>query len=319
MKVLKVLRNIFLSLLGIILLFIVYIQFGYNVTYDIPFPEVEVSTDSTVLARGEYLVRGPAHCDGCHTNVERIEDLQAGVKLPLTGGRLFEMPFAKIYASNITPDDETGIGRRTDAELARTLKYSVDADGHSILPLMPYTNMNDDDIAAIISYLRSQEPRRNEVSKSTYNLMGKVVKRFFLKPTKEDPTIAKNVDPENTLAYGRYLSLSVANCVGCHTSFDMQTMTYDGPHFSGGLEMPEKIHVFSTPNLTPDTKTGHMANWTETQFVQRFRAGRVYEDSPMPWESYAKMSDKDLKAIYQLLMSLDPVENDVGIVAQLKQ
>ena len=50
MKILKLIGKVFLGLIGLILLFVLYIQFGYNVKYDRPYPEVQASTDSTVIA-----------------------------------------------------------------------------------------------------------------------------------------------------------------------------------------------------------------------------------------------------------------------------
>jgi hypothetical protein len=114
-----------------------------------------------VIARGEYLVRGPAHCESCHSHPDYDTQLEAGEKVPLQVGRTFDTPLGKIYPKNLTPDNETGIGRRTDDELARIMRYSVDASGHSIIPFfMPFTNMSDDDLSAILSYLRAQKPIR---------------------------------------------------------------------------------------------------------------------------------------------------------------
>lgn len=81
--------KILLGLISLLLLFALYIQFGYNKHYDIPYPEVQTTTDSAMIARGEYLVRGPAHCEGCHSHPDDNEDLKAGKKVPLKGGRTF--------------------------------------------------------------------------------------------------------------------------------------------------------------------------------------------------------------------------------------
>jgi hypothetical protein len=92
----------------------------------------------------------------------------------------------------------------------------------------------------------------------------------------------------------------------------MGEMAYTGHPMAGGMEMPERIHTFSTPNLTPDPGTGHIYSWSEEQFVARFKAGRVFEDSPMPWESFGLMSDLEIKAVYRYLKSLEPARNDTG-------
>jgi hypothetical protein len=70
--------------------------------------------------------------------------------------------------------------------------------------------------------------------------------------------------------------------------------------------------TWNPPNLTPDSKTGRSAIFTEDQFVARFRAGRVIPGSPMPWQAFRLMTDDDLRAIYRFLRTLPAVENDVG-------
>ena len=320
MKFLKLIGKIFLGLIGLFLLFGLYIQFGFNVTYDRPYPEVKTSTDPEVLARGEYLVRGPAHCEGCHSHPDDRDDLKTGIKVPLKGGKTFNTPLGTIYPKNLTPDPETGIGKKPDGELARLFRYAVDSKGHSIIPFfMPFSNMNDEDLSAIISYLRSQKPVHNKVPEASYSFMGKVMKRFLIKPMEPDPLIDRNIQPDSTAAYGRYIAYSVANCVVCHTKFSIKDMDFDGPHFAGGMEMDEGgEYLFITPNLTPDPKTGHITNWSETQFVERFKAGRVFEENPMAWEYFSKMTELDLKAIYRFLQSLDPVENKLEYIVRVK-
>ena len=109
-----------------------------------------------VLERGRYLVYGPAACAYCHVVREQWPALARGEMLPLTGAHVFPLPFGRIYSANITPDPETGIGRRTDGELARILRYGVRADGHVAVPLMEYQDMADEDLVAVISFLRSR-------------------------------------------------------------------------------------------------------------------------------------------------------------------
>ena len=127
---------------------------------------------------------------------------------------------------------------------------------------------------------------------------------------------------EATVERGRYLANSVANCTGCHTNRSMMDGSAIGPEFAGGMEMQDEADpakVFVTPNLTPDPKTGRIAAWSEDQFVARFRAGKVYPGSHMPWAAFSRMSDADLRAIYRYLRSLPPVENETGPVLRDKQ
>ena len=83
--------------------------------------------------------------------------------------------------------------------------------------------------------------------------------------------------------------------------------------FAGGLkfEAPDGSYCV-TPNLTPDKQTGRITSWTQEEFIARFRAPRVIKTSDMPWDQFRKMSDDDLKAIYQFLVSLEPIKNVTG-------
>jgi hypothetical protein len=74
--------------------------------------------------------------------------------------------------------------------------------------------------------------------------------------------------------------------------------------------------MYVSPNLTPDPATGHIASWSESDFVQRFRRGLVIEDSPMPWGGFQRMTDTDLEALYRFFRSLRPVHHDVGPTIQ---
>lgn len=315
----KLFKKILLGVVGLLIAFASFIQFAPIKTYDLPYPEVVISTDSATLARGEYLVYGPAHCYGCHSRKEDSLALANSEKVPFAGGRHFDTPMGKIYIPNITPDMETGIGKLTDGEIARAMRYAVRSNGHVMIPAMPFTHMSDSDLSAIISYLRAQPAVYNKVPENEYTFMGKALTRFLLKPFKQTEPIPNHVKVDSTIQYGAYLANSVANCKGCHTTFNMMKMEYDGIPYSGGMEMAEREHNFITPNLTPDPKTGHIYNWSEEQFVLRFQTGRIYKDSPMSWKAFSKMPEIELKAIYRYLRSLEPVENEFGPVISIKE
>lgn len=316
----KLIWKILIGLFGLFLLFIVYIQFAPPPKFDIPVDKekVIISTDSAVLARGEYMVYGPAHCASCHSSPDDADALEKGAKVALKGGRYFDIPIGKLYMPNITPDPETGIGKLSNEEIARSLRYSVNHKGQAIAPVMPFTYMSESDLSAIISYLRFQAPVKNEVPATRFNLLGKALQKFMLKPYKMLDSIPKQVEPAPDAVYGAYLANSVANCKGCHTPFNMNKMEYEGVPLSGGSKMIESKHVYLTPNITPDPKTGHMVNWTESQFLERFQAGRIFEDSPMPWNAFKMMSTDDLRAIYRYLQTVPACQKEVGPIVSLK-
>jgi mono/diheme cytochrome c family protein len=268
-----------------------------NRTFDAPYPDIHASTDPAVIARGEYLVRGPAHCVACHTD-------------DLRGGGKFVLPVGTMYSRNITPDDETGIGKYSDPQIARALRYGVHPSGRAMLPFMPFANLADDDLTAVISYLRSRPAIHNRVPDHDMNVVGRIAKAFLLEPTGPTGTPPTHVEAAPTAEYGKYIANSIANCAGCHTRRNMRTGVPVGVAFAGGLEVESHLTPgvkFVTPNLTPDPATGHITAWSEEMFVARFK-NAVPTSSPMPWAELRTLSDNDLRALYRYLRSLPPAK-----------
>ncbi|HVY27230.1 MAG TPA: cytochrome c [Polyangiaceae bacterium] len=280
-----------------------------NRTVDAPYPNIHASKDPAVIERGRYLVEGPAHCGECHGAVDPPAVSRMG--RPLVGGQEFKLPVGTFRVPNITSDTETGIGAIKDEALARVIRYGVKPDGHTALPFMPYANLSDDDLTAILSFLRTQAPVRHQVPEHDINPLGRFVQAFVLEPKGPTQTPPKSFEPEPTARYGEYITHNIGNCVMCHTQIDMRTGAFAGPMFGGGAEHeaignPAKKYV--TPNLTPDPRWGWLQGWTEDAFVTRFRAGRVHADSPMPWEAFQKMTDNDLRAVYRYFQTLAPAQ-----------
>lgn len=286
-----------------------------NLRYEAPLPDLHESVDSAVIARGAYLVNGPAHCSGCHTDNAHEAAYLQGASVPMHGGFMFKLPAGSVFSKNITNDAEHGIGRMSDPEIARSLRYGVGSDGRAIFDFMPFYMMSDDDLTAIISYLRTLPGDANEVPPHELNFLGKAVKAFLIQPmgplNKDRPSGLK---PDTTATYGGYLANSVANCVGCHTERNPMTGELTGTPFAGwaGMEGNAPGVLFNTPNLTPDPTTGYLYDWDFELFKGRFRAGPRFPDSPMPWANFARMSDDDLKAIWNYLHSLPPATHVTG-------
>ena len=296
---------------GLLILFLltgvsITVMSRQNMTYDRPFPDITASTDSMIIARGKSIVFGGGHCADCHSLSNSDSLFEAGQEVPLSGGKVFELPFGKIYTANISPDKETGIGKYTDKELARELRYGVKPDGTILYPFMPFNNLTDEDLQAVVSFLRSQKPINHKVPDHDLNLMGNVFKAFLIKPVGPNGTPAKKIERDSSAAYGQYLATVVANCYGCHTDRS-PTGGFIGEPFAGGMVMEEPGGTFITPNLTTDSSS-RIFGWTEQNFINRFRLGRVLKGSPMPWPSYKRMSDMELKAIYNFLKSLPAVK-----------
>jgi hypothetical protein len=156
---------------------------------------------------------------------------------------------------------------------------------------------------------------KNNVEPTELEFVGKALVAFgLIKPQGPKSTPPKSVERDSTAAYGKYLANNVGNCRGCHIAMDNQGKQLGADFAGGGIFPPNAFSdgfAFVSPNLTPDKKTGVMAEWDEAMFVDRFKGGRIHKGSPMPWGMFSRIDETDLKALYQYLHSLDPVENKV--------
>lgn len=303
----KISKWVGVTLVLLIVMLTVAVAMKQNEKYNAPYPDIKASSDSNVINRGKHMVFSSAHCASCHGNSNSDSLLKLGIQPSLSGGYQFKLEIGNIYARNITSDKETGIGKLTDAEIARTLYYGVGSDGRAMFDFMPFHNVSESDMQAIISYLRTQKPVKNKVPPNEYNTMGKIVKAFLLKPTGPSGSIPKSMVPDTSVQYGGYLVNSVGNCSGCHTQRDMMTGAYIGAHMAGGNEFDENGTKFITPNLTTDSSS-RIFGWSFDNFKSRFRMGKLVENTPMPWNSYKRMTDDELKAIYKYLQTVKPAK-----------
>jgi mono/diheme cytochrome c family protein len=329
-KIIRALQAVVLLVVLVASVFALYVWRTWDRAYDeYPMPDVRASSDPAVIARGEYFVYGPAHCVECHSSsFEEYQKVANGQKVPLQGGTRFEAPpLGAIYSKNLTPDPETGIGRYTDGQIARMMRYNVRPNGRaSVAPMMPFHNMSDEDMIAIISFLRSQPAVRHQVHENEWTVTGKVIRTISssFKPRNASVVHPPKVAPEEkpTKERGEYLARYVGNCVGCHTPLDEMTFEPSGPEFSGGSEfepMPlpgaDMKTWFRVPNITPQKGSAFMKFPDRATFVARFKSGgRQHPGTPMPWEAFARMSAEDVGAIYEFLRSLPPEEGATGEV-----
>ncbi len=306
----------FAVLAFLIVALVIFVFVAWDKNFEAPFPDIKASTDSSVIARGKYLAYGPSHCSQCHSPADKFEELDKGAEIPLIGGFEFDIPPGKLRTPNLTPDMETGIGKLSDGQIARAMRYSVNHNNKAMFPFMPFQEMSDEDVTAIISFLRSQPAVKHQVEPNEYSFLGKALLALgAIKPVSPKNIPPKSVSIDTTVLYGEYVANRVANCVGCHTNRDLKTGVAIGEPFAGGLVMPaDKVSLFKTfvsPNLTPDSETGVMTDWNEKIFISRFKAGRVHKGSHMPWGMFSRMNDVELKALYRYLHTLKPIKNSI--------
>ncbi len=304
------------ALVAVVLGLFVYVEATWSLDYpDTPLPAIQASTDPAVIAQGEYIVHAVAHCSACHGPAELVEARKIDFTKPMVGGNVWHAgPFGKFVAANLTPH-ETGIGLLSDAELARAIRHSVRKDG-TLAPFMRIVvgPMSDEDLTAVVSYLRAQPPVAAEHEAEEVGFIAKALSSKFTPRT--DPAPPYFPLGATSVERGRYLAEGPAMCVGCHTPLDpMSGFAPSGPLFSGAGPEPdhaEEGYEIVAPNLTPDLETGHIAKWTEDDFVARFRSGTALAGTKMPWPAFQKMAESDLRSIYRYLKTVPAAKNDMG-------
>jgi mono/diheme cytochrome c family protein len=167
--------------------------------------------DGDLVTRGAYLAH-MADCAACHR----------GAGSALSGGRPITTPLGTIYASNITPDKDTGIGAYTDDEWVTALRQGVARDGTHLYPAMPYTNyrlMTRDDALAIKAYLMTQ-PAVHAAAKPAemrfpFNIRFLMV--FWNLLNIPGHNFTPDAAHDATWNRGAYLAEALGHCQQCHT------------------------------------------------------------------------------------------------------
>lgn len=257
---------------------------SFTTVYDIPLPKIERSTDPAVLERGKHLAESIGGCAvaDCHGN-------------DLGGGRLMEMgPLGIMQGPNMT----RALARYSDGELARIILHGVKRDGTAarFMPSKDFSWWPDDDLQAVISYVRTLPVVEKPDGPISFGTLAKVLDRLG----KLEINHARRIDhtkrdiapkPEPTAVYGGYVGRL---CLGCH-----------GVTLSGG-PIPGAPPSLPVPlNLTPH-ETG-LKGWTYEDFDKLLLTGIRKNgnklDPFMPFESFSKMNEVEKKAIFAFLMA----------------
>lgn len=253
------------------------------------------------IERGRYLMQTVVACGNCHAARGPKGEILADKGL--SGGMVFdEQPF-KAHAPNITPDNDTGIGKWTDAQLARAIREGIRPDGSVIGPPMPiefYRHIADDDLKAIVAYLRSQPAVKNAVPRSEY--------RVPLPPNYGPPVASVTAPPKaNKVKYGEYLA-NIGHCMECHTPRSGKGELVKAEWGAGGQVFKGPWGASVSRNLTPHP-TG-LKGWSDAAVAKAIRTGVDPKGNPyrppMAFEFYKGISDEDMGALVAYLRSLAP-------------
>lgn len=251
-----------------------------------------------LVARGAYLAR-LGHCAGCHT---------APGGADYAGGRALPTPFGNVYGGNLTPDNETGLGRWTADDLWQALHHGRGAGGRRLLPAFPYTaytHVRREDSDALYAYLRSlpavRQPNRPHELRFPYNTAWALAAWQWLYFKPADAAL------QTPLTRGAYLVRGLGHCSACHAP--RNGWGAEAAALSGA-DMPGQ--PWHAPSLHPDPARPT----TAADLVALLRVGMSRHGSavgPMAavvFGSTQHWSDEDLEATAGYLLSLPPQRRD---------
>jgi mono/diheme cytochrome c family protein len=265
-----------------------------------------------LVARGEYLTRA-ADCAACHT--------APGGK-PFSGGLAFKLPvIGTLCSTNITPDQETGIGAWSDDEFVRALHEGVGKDGQRLYPAFPYTSytlMTRHDALAIKAYLFSLKPVKytpppNDIS---FPFNQRYLMTFWNALFNPGHRFQPNADQSAEWNRGAYLVEALGHCGDCHTPRNILFGLKSHQKFAGAI-----IQGWNAYNITPDPKWG-VGAWSDAQLqgylLRGHAAGRSSASGPMAEvvdNSLRFLSQDDIGAMATYLKSVPPRGGNDNIAA----
>lgn len=281
-----------------------------------PAPDVKAKASPEAIARGRYLVENVTACTGCHSPIDDTKPGDPPVPGKIGAGRdfgVFEGAPFHLRAPNLTPDKETGIGAWTDGEILRALREGVSRDGRPLFSQMPYLTyretLSDDDALAVIAFLRTLPPVKNDVGRTTVDFPVSMFSRAAPAPLDKPPPPA----PTDKLARGRWL-LNVSSCHDCHDSFNERHEPIPGKSFAGGWKfpLPGGKAVYAS-NITSDKATG-IGAYSDDDLRRVFDEGKGKNGRylyVMPWAYYSGMTKEDKEALVAALREAPAVANAV--------
>lgn len=222
------------------------------------------------IERGEYLALA-GNCASCHTTAD------GGF---MAGGLAFETPFGRIYSTNITPDNDTGIGDWTAEQFLNSMRHGVRPDGEHLYPVFPYTaftKVTDEDVAALFAYLKSipavrQAAPENDIMFpfSQRSLMSIWKSMFF-------DAGAFRADDEQSAEWNRgaYLVEALAHCGACHSPRNYLGAEHPEMAMTGGVYTDKvrsgNFRRWSAPNLT--SAPNGLGLWPHEEVVAYLKTG----------------------------------------------
>ncbi len=264
------------------------------------------TADSTIQ-QGKYLAAA-GDCASCHTR-------PGGAAF--SGGVPVITKLGTIYSSNITPDDQTGIGAWSLDDFRTAMHDGIAPGGRHLFPAFPYTSftrVSDADVAAIYAYLRTLQPVRYAPPADSLLFRQRWAMAFwnplFFKSGRFEP------DPRQSGQWNRgaYLVEGLGHCDACHSPRNFFMAEQTSRAYSGGTfdeQVPGgQTRRWSAVNLT-SSRTGlaawsvdNLAGYLKTGFS--LRAGVFGPMNDVVDRSLRNLSDDDVHAMAVYLKSLPP-------------
>ena len=220
-----------------------------------------VNAPAELLVRGKYLAEA-ADCAACHS---------APGGAPNAGGLAMQSGFGTIYATNITPDPDNGIGRWSADDFWRALHDGMRRDGQQLYPAMPYTSyrgMTRADADAIYAYVMQLRPMKVANLRTQlgfpYDIRLGMIGWNLLFLTDAIP--AASAGSSVAWQRGRYLANVLGHCGECHTPRGML----------GQMELSEPLTGFALGRVAaPDITPAGLASrgWTAASLRTYFGRG----------------------------------------------
>ena len=263
------------------------------------------------VTRGEAVFHAAGGCS-CHTD-------RARGGAALAGGRAIKVPFGTFYATNITPDRETGIGGWSEGDFVRSMREGVAPDGTHYFPVFPYTsftNMSDADLSDLWAYLRAEPAvrlanRPHEIrAPYRWRVLLPLWKWLYFRAGPQAPDAAKPAEWNR----GAYLVSGPGHCSECHTPRNRFGGVRDDLRLAGATDGPEGE---AASNITPDAETG-IGNWKPQDIVWLMQTrGKPDGDSVQGLMAeeielgYGHLPQADVEAVATYLLSLPPIAHRV--------
>jgi mono/diheme cytochrome c family protein len=268
-----------------------------------------------VITRGEYLARA-GDCVACHT-------MPTGK--PFAGGRPMPTPFGALFVPNITPDDETGIGKWTPDDFYRMMHTGVSKDGTLLYPAMPfasYTKVTREDSDAIYAYLMSvppvKQPNRPHELKFPFNKRDLLLgwRTLYFKQGEYVPDKKQSAEWNR----GAYLVQGLGHCAMCHTAINVLGGSSESKAFEGGMIPNQNWYA---PSLTSNREAG-LGNWDIKDIADLLQVGVSHRGTtygPMAevvYNSLQYLTDEDVKAMAVYLKALPQRDSEPPPTSQAR-